>query len=714
MSEQATGESGGGLSLGDLWAIVQMQRNVVIASVACTMLVALVYSAFATRYYRSTAVLHLSTMAGQELRTERVVDFDQYHRWNRQIFVQTQIEILRSRDMRLRVLESYEALGTDDGLKADEPGLGALDAMLEVKTRQGTELIDISVTSPSPLMSARLANLIAETYQDRNLDALTDAAIEAKVWLSEQLRNKESAIAEASEQLRRFQRDNDMADVEEEVTSRSATMDSLNRAIGETRTALAEQEAKVRTYERLFKRGETAELAKDMNTPLIVALTQDYARASTAQARIAANLGVRMPERRSADAELERIQTELTDEVARTLAAEQARLRKLTDRDRELNSEIDKLKEQLLVGQARKEEYLKKRLALERAKDFFKRLGQRKDELDLQSKTQLNNVRIVQGALPQESPVRPNVLLNMVIGLGGGLVLGLSLGLLREYLDDTISSPLEVNTFLRVPFLGMVPKIDEPDDEYDLALYTHDNPRSTAAEAMRGIRTVLELAPADGKPLSRLLVTSAVSAEGKTSTIVRLGVAFANLNRRVLMVDGDLRKPRIHKIFDQEREPGLTTILDGAVTKEEAVQQTPVPNLFFLPSGRGGERPNERLAAPAFAALLDELQQDFDLILIDSPPSVLLSDARLLSRYVDGVVLLVREHTTSRVLVREAIQGLEQVGAAVFGVVVNAVDFGKSRTSYKYYYGYGYRYDRYYDDNDDNDEEAPPPSAEAG
>ncbi|MEN0063757.1 MAG: polysaccharide biosynthesis tyrosine autokinase [Myxococcota bacterium] len=707
MNEQPTGDSAAGLSLGDLWAIVQMQRNVVIASVACTMIIALGYSLVATRYYSSSAVLHLSTMAGQELRTDRVVDLDQYHRWNRQIFVQTQIEIIRSRDMRFDVLQAYEALATGDDLRADADGLLRLEEMIEVKVRQGTELVDIAITSSSPEMSARLANLVAETYQAKNLDALTDAAVEAKVWLQEQLRNKEEEIAQASEQLRTFQRDNDMADVEEELTSRSATMDSLNRAIGETRTELAEQEAKVRTYERLFQKGETSQLAKDMNTPLIVALTQDYARAATAQARIAANLGVKMPERRAADAELERIQSEIDAEVKRTLAGEWAKWRKLRDRDRKLTEQIGGLKDQLLVSQASKEEYLKKRLALERAKDFFKRLGQRKDELDLQSKTQLNNVRIVQGALPRDIPVKPSVVLNLAVGLGGGLLLGLSFGLLREYLDDTISSPLEVSTFLRVPFLGMVPKIEQTNDETDLALFTHENPRSTIAEALRGIRTVLELAPAGGKPLERLLVTSAVSAEGKTSTIVRLGVAFANLNRRVLMVDGDLRKPRIHKIFEQEREPGLTTILDGETTRQEAVKSTPVPNLYFLASGRGGERPNERLASPAFSKLLDELQEEFDLILIDSPPSVLLSDARLLSRYVDGVVLLVREHTTSRVLVREAIQGLEQVGAAVFGVVVNAVDFGRSRTSYKYSYGYGYRYDRYYDDGAEDEPATP-------
>ncbi len=302
---------------------------------------------------------------------------------------------------------------------------------------------------------------------------------------------------------------------------------------------------------------------------------------------------------------------------------------------------------------------------------------------------------MVQEAWPVYKPVEPNIPVNLLLGLIGGLVLGLSLGLTREYLDDTISSPLDVTTFLKVPFLGMIPKIEQLEDETDLALFTHENPRSTMAEAMRGTRTVLELSSSSGV-LKRLLVTSAVSAEGKTSTVVRLGVAFANLNRRVLMIDADLRRPRIHKIFGHDREPGFTTVLSGAATLEDAVHETSVPNLWYLSSGRGGEHPNELLADPKVPLLLDEMEERFDMILIDSPPSVMLSDARILSRYVDGVVVLAREHSTSRVLIREAIGGLEQVGAKIFGVIVNAVDFGKRRTSYKYYYGYGYQYDKYY------------------
>jgi capsular exopolysaccharide synthesis family protein len=263
-----------------------------------------------------------------------------------------------------------------------------------------------------------------------------------------------------------------------------------------------------------------------------------------------------------------------------------------------------------------------------------------------------------------------------------------------------------------VAFLGIIPKIPDETDETALALQSHRNPRSTVAEALRGIRTVLELDPTGAAP-RRLLITSAVSAEGKTSTIVRLGVAFANLDKKVVMIDADLRRPRLHKIFGVDKDHGLSSLLAGARI-DDVVRHTEVPNLDFVPSGLGGERPNELLASPATEKLLAQLQERYDLILIDSPPTVLVSDARILSRLVDGVVVLVREQTTSRMLVREAILGLEQVQARVLGVIVNAVDLSKRRTSYKYYsgygygYGYGYRYDRYYTDPAAEDEQNKP------
>jgi polysaccharide biosynthesis transport protein len=248
----------------------------------------------------------------------------------------------------------------------------------------------------------------------------------------------------------------------------------------------------------------------------------------------------------------------------------------------------------------------------------------------------------------------------------------------------------------------MIPRLPELKDEAQLALYTFENPNSAAAEAMRAIRTMLELNPPPNG-LRRLLVTSAMQSEGKTSTVVRLGVAFANLGKRVVMIDGDLRRPRLHKIFNIERDPGLSSLLGGEAI-DDVVNATGVPNLFFVSAGTAHDHSTEPLASMAMTRLLDELDRQYDLVLIDSPPAALLSDAAILSKRVDGVVMLVREGIVSRFLVRDALRSLNKVGANVLGVVMNAVDLNRRGASYYRYYSYGYgqRYSRYYSDSEPN------------
>lgn len=696
-----------GLQLRDMYAILQMQWKVVVGCTAAAVLVAMLHGVFATRQYKSAAVLHMSTMAGQELKSDRVVDVDQYNRWNRQMFVQTQLEVIRSRNMMETVIRKYNELGYDD-IAPDTQGVRALVEMLEIMPRQGTELLDLSITSSDPEKSAVLANLVADQFRENNLEGLRDSAREAKAWLQGQIREYRDRIDSATVTVVGFQGENDLADVSEQTSSLQARIDSLNQAFAQINTERVLLETTVYAHDRQLREGSYQELAKDMDTSLVASLTTDYAAAVTEHASTAARYGEKMPERRQAEAKLARIEQELKSEVEVTLSSERKKLSLLRGKEANLKEEIDAAKVQLLDVSGKREQYGKLRVDLERAKEFYVRLNQRNDELDLQSQTQLNNIRIIDQARPVPRPVSPSVWLNLGIALVGGFVGGLGLGLAREYLDDTISSPLDIQTFLRVPFLGMIPRIAEVTDETDLALYTHSNPRSAVAEALRGIRTVIELDPRGETP-KRLLVTSAVSAEGKTSTVVRLGVAFANLNKRVLMIDCDLRRPRLHKIFNTGKEDGLTSILAG-MPIEEAIVSSVVPNLDFLPCGRTTERPNELLASKDMSELLDELDKRYDLILIDSPPTVLLADAKILSRYTDGVVILVREHTTSRMLVREAVQGLEQVGGRVLGVIVNIVDLGNRRTSYKYSntYGYGYKYDKYYTDAPPDDEPIKP------
>ena len=413
--------------------------------------------------------------------------------------------------------------------------------------------------------------------------------------------------------------------------------------------------------------------------------------ASTENARIAARYLEQMPERVVSEAHLRSVQGELRKAVDNTLATEKAQLEILKNKEASLADATDGAKSRLLDRQKLHGEYERLRLSLERSKTFYATLSQRDGELELTSRTQLNNVHVIDEARPDARAISPNIPRNLAMALALGLVLGAVLGFVIEYADNTISSPEHVSTYLRVPFLGIVPRLMATDDDRDRAMYTFANPRSPASEAVRAIRTIIEFNPRV-QQLKRLVVTSSVPSEGKTNTIVSLAVSFAGLGRKVLIIDADMRRPRMHHIFEVPKEFGLSSVLKGA-SLESATLPTGVPGLDMLPAGPRTEGPNELLASQAMADLLTELDRRYDLVLIDTPPSGMLSDAAILSKLVDGVVFVVREQTVSRRMVRDVVYRLQQVGAPMLGVVVNDVDLSRRATKYKYYYDYDYRYE---------------------
>ncbi|MBX2803274.1 MAG: polysaccharide biosynthesis tyrosine autokinase [Myxococcales bacterium] len=682
-----------GISLSDLWAILQLQRRVIVGSVLVCLAIAVLYSALATRQYKAVSVIQVAPVAAKEINTDGVVT-DLTASWNRNIDMATKLAIVESPSLSEKVLVRFEELAAgQEGYRPETPG--EIRRSLSAQQRKGTELIDISLTTPDPEVSAMLANLVAEVFQNESLAANTDAAKTARTWLKEQITEYEGRIEEYAKELNDFERQHDLAgssDDSDAESSMESRMDSLNEAYGELNTEVVLQRTLVSNYSALLKQGRYEDLAKEMATPLIQSLISRYAVALAEHARVSAIYGEKMPERRAADAELRAIEAELKSEVEKTLSAERAKLTLLVNKRNSLDNAIGDGKDQILGLQEIWGEYERKRADLTTAKAFYQRLRSRSGELELQAQTQFNRIRILERAKAPRRPTYPIISINLLLGLLSGIVLGFGIAFAREWFDDSISSPVEVATYLRVPFLGAVPVVDDEDHEGDRALYSHVHPRSVLAEAARGVRTVLDLNPVSVP--KRILVTSAISSEGKTSTAVRLAIAYASANRTVVVVDCDLRRPRIHKVFGVERSPGLTSLILGG-NMDEVLISSQVPNLFFLPSGHAGERPDELLTAAGFQRVLDDLSRRFDLVIIDSPPSVIVSDARLLSRHVDGVVLVVREQVTARSVVREALTGLQQVGAHIYGVVINAVDFNQRRTSYKYYgygYGYGYRY----------------------
>ncbi|MSP55129.1 MAG: polysaccharide biosynthesis tyrosine autokinase [Myxococcales bacterium] len=673
------------LTATEVWGMLQMRRRVVVAVAFLAVVITLVGTLLTPKRYKATAVIQIKSQSGQELRVQEVVDYDTLSR--ERTYTKTQVDLLQSRASREDVISRYEALGFGD-LTLAEGGAEKLRKMLTVSPRRDTELIDVGITDTDPNRAARLANLVTEAYRHQALKSRQDTSIEAKLWLQQQLTEYKQRIVDEGRGLIAYQKANDLADADHDQTRLSSAMSDLNEAFGAVHTERVMLDTTVASHEKL-KSGQAWEaLAKDMNTPLGTTLAQEYSSSAVENARISAHYLEKMPERVYSDAKLAGLEAQIRKEVDRTLATEKAKLLILRAKEASLLAATNDAKSQLLIREGLHEEYERLKLELDRSKQFYSTLSQRDGELELAARTNLSNVNVVDDARPDPRVVSPDLPENLGFGLVAGILLGALIGFWLEYADNTISSPQHVSTYLRVPFLGIVPRLAEAEDDRKRALYIRDHPSSPASEALRSIRTVIEF---NGKPIRRLMVTSSVPSEGKTNTIVSLAVSFATLGRKVLILDCDMRRPRAHQIFQIPKEIGLSTVLKGG-SIDASIHPSGVVNLDVMPAGARTDGPNELLASNAMADLLTELDARYDLVLIDTPPSGMLSDAAILSKQVDGVVFVVREQTVSRRLVQDVVYRLQQVDAPIVGVIVNDVDLSKARTKYKYYYDYDYRY----------------------
>jgi capsular exopolysaccharide synthesis family protein len=333
---------------------------------------------------------------------------------------------------------------------------------------------------------------------------------------------------------------------------------------------------------------------------------------------------------------------------------------------------------------------------------------ERSKESDLTKMLRSNNIRIVERPQLPRAPVSPNVPMNIAGGLLAGLVLGLAAAIGREQLDRSIKTPDDAERELAAPFLGLLPAVSaetasagsyggkrrrrrkaiEDPTGGPLELIVHEKPMSGIAEAARAIRTnVLFLSP--DRPYRTLMVTSAGPAEGKTTVACCVAVAMAQAGRRVVLVDCDMRRPRIHKVFGKERGQGITTaILEQHPRLDEIVHATDVPNLSIVTTGPLPPNPAEILHSAAFGRLLESLKEAFDTVVLDSPPIVPVTDAAILSTAVDGTIVVVRAFQTSKDLARRAVRAVRDVGGHLVGVVLNAVDLDRHEYGYRYYYYY--------------------------
>jgi polysaccharide biosynthesis transport protein len=598
------------------------------------------------------------------------------------------------------------------------PFVDLISSNLKVQQVRDTRAVNLNFTHADPELAATIANKLAEVFTTRNYDRKTRRYKDTEAWLDSSTRKLKSEVQQAEEALAKYTREHNIfaspdggASGTTNATLVTDKLTQLHNKVTQTETERIRVEA---LYEDL-KNGRVSQIPEAFaelifkNSPKVLELQRALGELQTRESQLSVRFGPENPQvqevrkqmaaiREQLEASSRTLGEKLENDYARTLREERALKATLE----QAKAEAIRENQAAIVLNILKSDLNTKR-------ELYNQFLNKTQQARLQLAEQASTIRVIEPAQVPTAPAGPRRLLSVLLAFVLSAVAGLGLAFFLEYLDNTVKTAEDVTRYTQLPALGVIPTIgsgnslrrlpakgaaqaalgDGETQEAPLSsqLMTLDN-HSSVAEAYRALRTSLLLSSA-GHPPKTILITSGRPGEGKTTTAVNTAISLAQLGASVLLIDCDLRRPKVHKVFGVNHLHGLSTYLSREADIEALVQPLPIPNLSLLPCGPIPPNPAELISSEKMRDMLDLLADRYDHIVIDSPPLINVTDPVILSTMVDGVIMVVQAGKSTRDVVRRASQELTGVGAKVFGVVLNNVNL--QREGYDEYY-----YQRYY------------------
>ncbi len=738
--------------LRDYWRVLRKHIRLIAGCViGVVALVAIVVSLMTPQYTAETTLI-IERKAPQALKVEgaqqEAVGPDEYD------YYKTQYEILRSHALASQVIQEqkldtqpwlaeknerfsfltgvFEGISswwgtprvesTDDQSKVDLHIVKNYIRQLEVKPFPRTRLVKVTFTSPDPELSAKVVNAHAVAYMHYGVELRTRANIEAQKFLEEKLVELKERVEKSETALNEYRREKGILSLDEKENIVVDRLSDLNRRLTEAEANRIDLEAQV----RLIRRRDYHSLPAVLDNALIQTLKEQLTPREAEYTQLSSRFKPDYPKLVELKAEIEEARQRITSEVAKVVAGIESAFLAAEGKEGSLREKMEEQKAATLGLKDASVNYAILAREVDTNRQLYDSVLQRMKEMGVAAELRSSNVQVVdKGEIPQY-PSRPKKGVTLLVSMFIGLIGGIGGAFFLEYLDNTLKTPEEVQRHLGLPSLGVVPEFasiihatgielkgqeaadaEKPDGAESKAisralatssrmeLVLSHHPLSLIAEAYRTLRTALFLSRAGEAPRT-MLFTSATEGEGKTLTTINTAVIFAQMGLRVVVIDADLRRPRCHKVLGIRNWVGLTEVLTGHKEPQEVIKQTVTENLFLMPSGAIPPNPAELVGSRKMQELISNLLQQYDCVIIDTPPVMPVSDGLLIARLVDGVVLVVNGQKTPRHLVKEARSRLLYARAKILGVVLNRVDMVKG--DYAYYYGH---YSSYYRHNGD-------------
>jgi capsular exopolysaccharide synthesis family protein len=621
--------------------------------------------------YRASAMVQIEPPTPTFLSvTDALVGAGGY--WQNTDFYNTQFRILRSRGLgeqvvdRLRLAERPPFQGHDDR--------GSLFmSHVAIAPVPESRLALIQVTHPRPEEAARWANTLADVYIEQSLANRVEAARRAYEWLQGRLAATQASMREAQERLLRTYQSQDLFVPEGGVSAVSTSIAKLNEDHIEARSRRIALEAAIQQSAEMRQRGQSLEAVPQVAADrLSIDLGGQLAALTLEMTRLREKFKPAHPQVQALEAQMAQVQRAREERAGQIVAGLEAEYAQLSKREGELRQTMEEQKAQAAAQSRKATELEAAKKEAESAKSLYEVLLQKLNETDIAASIRTNNVTLVERASAPRQPVWPSNRRLAGAGLAAGLLLGVGLLLAREWLDNTIRDPEEMERYLHVDHLASVPRYEGTDTRL-------------VTEAYQNLRTALLFARrSEGGQI--VLVTGTLPQEGKTTTLVNLAELLAASGDRTLVVDLDLRRAQLHARLGLNREPGLTAAFATNEPLDSLVQPTRVPKLFALTAGALPPNPPALLARRDVADVLARLRPEYEWILLDSPPLASVTDALLLARHADAVVFVVQFNKADKRLVKRNLAALRRATPNLLGAVLNSVDVRAEGYYYSYYH----------------------------
>lgn len=700
----------------DYWQIVSKRRTVVVGVFSGIVLLAVMGTLLATPIYEGTAQIIIERVEQDDLtRDSRLSARDP-------AFTETQFQLFRSHAVARKVVrllgleDNYETLHSSAGgslrsvasgwmatiarifRPGEEDSAGQAPAgewsqadliardltnYVYVRPLEGSHITAIKFRSPNPDFAALAANTYIQAYLEEVLEIKMDATRRNLEWMTQKAETERLKLQQTEKQLQEYMQANDLVTIEDRITI-------LPESLAQLGSELVRAETRTKEFKLLYDKVQAVSgnlNAAESVLSISEGASLDIIRAQILRAEqnimeLSSKYGSKHPSMLKAIADLNVLKRKRQQEIARIIDKVRGQYELALSNENSLRAQLNQTKGEALELNQKYVAYSELKREIDTNRQLYDALLGRMKGQSITGETRPVNIWIVEQAKVPQKPIFPTMSLNLLFAIIIGTGVSLLAAFLVDHLDNRIKSADGLDLALGVPILGSVTYNKNSESMSEIV---RTAPRSEFAESFNTLRTTLLLSSAEAPP-KRILVTSSIAGEGKTTTSVNLAMTMAKSDSRVVLIDMDLRKPSLHKVFNLRNSIGLSSYLAGGAERS-ILNKSLLENLVVIPAGPIPPNPYELLNSKRMKALLQSLENEFDFIICDSPPILSVADSRLLSQDVNGLILVVRAGKTTYPMAANSIQLLKDVNAKILGIMVNAV-LAKDQSYYEYYSSY--------------------------